>query len=185
MRKQNSQRLRFFGAEGMEEGGVEVGAFDAGDADDFDRGRAGMEGEAFVFDEREIQAGERGAEEIAVVVAENGDHPQAGREGIDQAAGDRELEAGVVLVVDEIAGVDDEVGGVGFHAGDEVVVGVVPVSAGVDVGDVEDSEAFEVVGEAGHGELDVGPFEAFGGEELEVGAEVVGADDRFQFAAGV
>jgi hypothetical protein len=88
-----------------------------------------------------------------------------------------------VLVVDEIAGVDDEVGGVGFYAGDEVVIRRVPGSAGVDVGDVEDSEAFQIVGEIGDGELDIRPFEAFGGEELEIGADVVEADDGFQLAA--
>ena len=172
----DAEGVGVFVAEGMEEGGVEVEAVYAGEADEFECGGAGMKGVAAVIDVGDIQTREQGAEEIAVVIAEDHDRAEAGGEGVDEFLDDREFAAGIVFIVDEVAGEGDQIGWIGAGAGDEVVVSRVPGGAGVKIAQVEDAEVGEVIGEIGDGEFGLGPFEASGGEELEAGADVVEMD---------
>jgi hypothetical protein len=51
---------------------------------------------------------------------------------------------GIVFAFDEIAGVEDEVWGVFLDAVDELVIGGFPFCAGVEIAEVEESEAVEL-----------------------------------------
>jgi len=86
-----------------------------------------------------------------------------------------------VLALDEVAGEGDQIGWIGAGARDELVICGVPDGAGVEVGQVKDAEVFEFGRKIRDRELGGGPFEIFGGEELEAGAGMGEADGGFQY----
>ena len=105
-----------------------------------------------------------------VVVAENSEDAVGGFESGDEAVGEGGFFGVIALVVDEVAGHEDDIRGFLANAGNEVVVDVGPEGAEMEVGDLDNAEAIEGGWQVGDGEAVAVPFEASRDGELEPGA---------------
>src|SRR5258706_15761121 len=98
--------------------GSDIAAVYAGEAEQFNFGAAGGEHMAATVQEGDAAVLEFLDKAIAVVVTENAEAAVGGGQLRDHPAGEGNFACVVALVVDEVAGHDDEVGGFGADAGD-------------------------------------------------------------------